>query len=205
MSIAEIALVVLLVVGIIILLLTNFARRLDALHKRVVNSLAVLDAQLVQRAELAMKLANQGVLDDASAVIVAQAAWAAGIESERLVGADPSREAASLGELAEMTTTRGIDRSNAETALTFALRTSLGEPEDIAAIESDPAGREILNDLRSTCNRVQLARRFHNDAVDSVLKLRQRWVVQVARLAGRAALPHVFEMDDQVFPQGETE
>src|SRR5699024_9545852 len=133
-----------------------------------------------------------------------EAAWAAGIESERLVGADPSREAPSLGELAQMSTTRGIDRSHAETALTFVLRTSLGDTNDLKKIEENIVGKELISELRSTCHRVQLARRFHNDAVESVLKLRQRWIVQVARLAGRAALPHVFEMDDDVFPQGET-
>lgn len=202
MSGAEITLVVLLVLGVVGAVLSWQARRLDALHKRVINSLAVLDAQLVRRAQLSMSLASSGLLDDASNVIVAQAAWEAGIEGERLVGADPSKEAPSLGELAEMTTARGADRSNAESALTVALRTALGEEEDITTLQADPEGSTILEDLRATCYRVQLARRFHNDAVASVLLLRSNWLVRSARLAGRAALPQEFTMDDDVFPQG---
>lgn len=202
MTIAEIALIVIIAAGIVGGVLSWLARRLDALHKRVVNSLAVLDAQLVRRAELAMDLASSGALDEASEVIVAQAAWEAGVQGERLVGADPSREAPNLGELAEMTTSRGLDRSKAETDLTIALRTALGDPADIAAIEAHEKGQRILADLRATCYRVRLARRFHNDAVEAVLRLRRSWIVRVARLAGRAALPHVFEMDDDVFEGG---
>ncbi len=202
MSVAESVLIVLLGAGIIGGILSWMARRLDALHKRVVNSLAVLDAQLVRRAELAMELASSGVLDDASKVIVAQAAWEAGVQGERLVGSDPRREAPSLGELAEMTTSRGVDRSIAETDLTVALRAALGDPEDIVLLEADEIGSEILSKLRATSYRVQLARRFHNDAVNSVRKLRSSWIVKTARLAGRAALPHVFEMDDELFTKG---
>lgn len=199
MSPAEITLVVLVGLGIIGGILSWLARRLDALHKRVVNSLAVLDAQLVRRADLSMDLASSGALDDASEVIVAQAAWEAGIQGERLVGEDPSREAPSLGKLAEMTTSRGVDRSVAENHLTVALRAALGDADDIAAIASHPEGKQILDDLQATCYRVQLARRFHNDAVESVLKLRRSWIVRSARLAGRAAVPYTFEMDDDVF------
>src|SRR5699024_8511542 len=93
----------------------------------------------------------------------------------------------------------GIDRSIAENQLTVALRTALGDAEDRRTIAAHPEGEQILSDLEVTCNRVQLARRFHNDAVESVLKLRSGWIVKTARLAGRAALPHTFEMDDDVF------
>ncbi len=199
MSGAEVFLIVLGVVGVIAGVLVWQARRLDALHKRVVNSLAVLDAQLVQRAQIAMELASGSFLDEASKVIVSQAAWSAGIEGERLVGADPAREAPNLGKLAEMATARGIDRSRAESDLTAALRTALGEAEDLAAIRATPEGENLLERLRASCHRVQLARRFHNDAVESVLKLRSRWLVRTAHLAGRAALPHEFVMDDEVF------
>ncbi len=199
MSGAEIALLVIVIVGVIVAILSRLARRLDAVHKRVVNSLAVLDAQLVRRAQLAMDLASSGALDEASELIVAEAAWGAGIQGERLVGADPSREAPNLGELAAMSTSGGIDRSVAESQLTVALRTALGDGEDRRAIAGHPQGEQILSDLEVTCNRVQLARRFHNDAVESVHKLRGRWIVKTARLAGRAALPHTFEMDDGVF------
>lgn len=204
MSAPGITLVVILILGVVGAFLSWVARRLDGLHKRVINSLAVLDAQLVRRAELSMELARSGSLDPASQAILAQAAWEAGIQGERLVGADPSREAATLGELAEMTTSRGVDRAATENALTSALRQALGGPADIAALTREPELADVVLQLRETCYRVQLARRFHNDAVEAVVRLRQGWLVRRARLAGRAALPHVFQMDDHVFPQGGT-
>lgn len=203
MMFAETALVVLLAAGVIIASLSWLARRLDALHKRVVNSLAVLDAQLVHRAELAMDLVASGALDEASEVIVAQAAWQAAVHGERLVGEDPRKEAPNLGALAEITTRRGADRSSAETELTYALRAALGEQDDIAAIEANPEWHQILQELRDASYRVRLARRFHNDAVDQVLRLRGHWLVRVARLAGRAALPQRFDMDDGLFSEGD--
>ena len=202
MTPTEITLVALVIIGLLIALLSWLARRLDSLHKRVVNSLAVLDAQLVRRAELAMNLASSGAVDDASGVIIAQAAWEAGVQGERLVGADPQREAPSLGQLAEMTTTRGLDRSKVDTDLTVALRTALGGQEFLDDIRQHPQGGEILEQLKATCYRVELARRFHNDAVQAVLNLRRRWIVRIFRLAGRAALPHAFDMDDRVFGEG---
>lgn len=198
MSGAEITLLVVAVLVILGVLVSNLARRLDALHKRVINSRAVLDAQLVRRAELAMDLASCGVLDEASTIIVAESAWEAGIQGQRLVGADPSLEAANLGELAAMTTTGGTDRGAAESNLTAALRGALGDAEDRVHISADPAAAEILTELEAACNRVRLARRFHNEAVASVLRLRRGWLVRTFRLAGRAALPAPFEMDDAV-------
>lgn len=196
MTPAETTLIILVLLGVLGGILSWLARRLDALHKRVVNSLAVLDAQLVRRAELAMNLASSGALDDASGLILAQAAWEAGVEGERLVGADPSREAPNLGELAAMTTSRGADRSGVENHLTAALRTAIGDEEDRRALQEDPETRDILEKLDATNYRVELARRFHNDAVESALRLRKNWVVRTARLAGRAASPHTFDMDD---------
>lgn len=202
MSAAEITLIVLLCLGAMGAFLSWLARRLDALHKRVINSLAVLDALLVRRAELAMDLAHSGALDPASETILAHAAWEAGVQGDRLVGADPAREAANLGTLAEMTTSRGVDRAVVESALSSALREALGTPEDIAALTDQPGAATVVQELREACYRVQLARRFHNDAVDAVVRLRQGWLVRNARLAGRAALPHAFQMDDHVFPPG---
>jgi len=202
MSGAEIALLMVVALGVIVAILSWLARRLDALHKRVINSLAVLDAQLVHRAQLAMDLATSGALDEASEVILAQAAWEAGVGGERLVGENPRQEAPTLGTLAEIATRRGADRSAAESDLTRALRTALGDDDDIAALAAHPQAAPILAELRETTYRVQLARRFHNDAVEQVLRLRRAWLVRAARLAGRASLPRKFDMDDEVFDGG---
>ena len=48
--------------------------------------------------------------------------------------------------------------------------------------------------------RVQLARRFHNDAVAQALRVRRKRVVRWARLAGHASLPVMVEIDDSVPP-----
>ena len=53
--------------------LSYSAARLDRLHGRVEGTLAVLDAALVRRAEAALELANSGVLDPASALLLADA------------------------------------------------------------------------------------------------------------------------------------
>ena len=54
--------------------LSYSAARLDRLHARVQGTLAALDAQLVRRAEATLELANSGVLDAASALMLASAA-----------------------------------------------------------------------------------------------------------------------------------
>lgn len=199
---AEITLAVIVFLAVIGGLLSWLARRLDALHKRVINSRAVLDAQLVRRAELAMGLASSGVLDDASELIITHTAWEAGVQGARLVGSDPSSEAPTLGELAAMTASGGMDRGDVETNLTIALRTALGDARDMDALARRHGSQGLLENLESACYRVQLARRFHNDAVDAVRSLRRNWLVRTARLAGRASLPTRFEIDDVVFPTG---
>jgi len=46
--------------------------------------------------------------------------------------------------------------------------------------------------------RVQLARRFHNDAVKDVQRVRRKAVVRWFRLAGHAELPATIEFDDEL-------
>ena len=47
-------------------------------------------------------------------------------------------------------------------------------------------------------HRVQLARRFHNDAVTDVRRVRRKRVVRWFRLAGHAEMPRTFEIDDEL-------
>ena len=54
----------------------------------------------------------------------------------------------------------------------------------------------MLDDLRSTCVRVQLSRRFHNDAVRACRQVRKQRLVRWLRLAGRTPWPVTVEMDD---------
>ena len=93
----------------------------------------------------------------------------------------------------------GGERGLVESALTMDLRAALGSPLDQAALREDPTTAAALDRLAHTCYRAQLARRFHNDAVVATQRLRRNVLVRPFHLAGRAAMPVTFEMDDEVF------
>lgn len=183
--------VALLVVGalaVVAVVLINLALRVDRLHQRVIRSRSVLEAQLVRRAEAAAELAAGGGLDPASSVIVGEAAWQAAVHAPRLVGGEHE-------DLADS----GAERGQVESDLTMDLRAALGSEADLAELRTDPATARSLEVLAHACYRAQLARRFHNDAVVTTQQLRRNGFVRVFRLAGRAAMPVTFEMDDEVF------
>ncbi len=152
------------------------AARLDRLHARVEGTYAALDAQLVRRAEATLELANSGHLDAASTLILAAAA------SESLAAAD--------GEQA--------DREIVESDLTEALEVALS-PDVLSGLRhTDEPTRETIARVSAAGMRVQLARRFHNDAVTDVRRVRRKPVVRVFRLAGHAELPSTVEFDDEL-------
>lgn len=198
MTAAEIALIVIAVLAIIAGLLIWHARRLDRLHRRILDTRAILETQLNQRSEVATQLALSGLLDEASAVVVAEAAWQAGIHADRLVRADDLAHE-SVGTLAAAPLSGGLDRGQAESELTVALRGALGAPADRELMAASGPGRDLLDQLERICYRVQLARRFHNETVVAVLGLRASWPVRLFHLAGRAPLPRPVDMDDAVF------
>ena len=88
------------------------------------------------------------------------------------------------------------DRESAESDLTRALDAALGE-DSVAYARRTGLGLQLLERLDSVSRRVQLARRFHNQAVSDAQRVRRKRVVRWAHLAGRAALPHTFEIDDE--------
>ena len=148
------------------------ATRLDRLHARVEGARSALDAQLVRRASIALEIATSGLLDPASAVLLAGAAHEA---RER----------------------EGETRELAESDLTQALQAAL-PPEAVKELRADPLGDELVTELASAGRRVTLARRFHNDAVRAVRVVRAKRTVRLLRLAGHAPMPATFEMDDAV-------
>jgi hypothetical protein len=156
---------------LVALYLRGLAGRLDRLHLRVEAARETLDAQLLRRAGAVLDLATNGGLDMASAFLLAEAATAA--------------RDAPAGE-----------REVAESALSEDVRAVLDAPGTLDLLWADPVGRELLEPVALASERVGLARRFHNDAVRSVRALRRKGVVRVLHLAGRAALPESFEMDD---------
>lgn len=172
-------LLALLVTALLAWYLTFSASRIDRLHHRVEGARSALDAQLVRRAEAAIELATSGALDPAAALLVAGAAVDALEAGEGSLDIPPSEDA----------------RETTESDLSHALQVAL-EPELVAGLREDPVVWPLLERLRATGHRVQLARRFHNDAVTDATRVRAKPIARWARLAGRAAPPQTFEMDD---------
>ncbi len=147
------------------------ATRLDRFHGRVEGARSALDAQLVRRASVSLQLAVSGLFDPATSLLLADAAH----------GARDAEE---------------VDREVAESNLTRALQAALSDPGLAAALDADPAGHELVLELAAASKRVELARRFLNDAVRGARVVRRKRVVRYLRLAGHAPWPPTFEMDD---------
>ena len=60
----------------------------------------------------------------------------------------------------------------------------------------DGYAEEQIDRVQAACQRVQLARRFYNDAVADVQNMRSQPLVRVFRLAGHTDLPQVLDFDD---------
>ncbi|WP_436006954.1 hypothetical protein [Knoellia sp. LjRoot47] len=170
--------------------LSYSAARLDRLHAKVEGAVSALDAQLVRRAEASLELATSGAVDPATSLLLADAASEA-LErhTHQPLSQDPLDGQTFAG------------REDTETNLTEALRAVL-TAETVEALRSDAESPGALGLARveSTALRVQLARRFHNDAVREVRRVRRKAVVRVFRLAGHAALPHRVDFDDDLPP-----
>jgi hypothetical protein len=167
--------------------LSYSAARLDRLHSRVEGALSALDAQLVRRAEATLELANIGALDPASALMIADAA------SQSL---EAHNERALEEDLLEGQHFAG--REVIESDLSAALQAALtAEVVDQLRAETGP-GAPALQRVEAAGLRVQLARRFHNDAVTDVRRVRRKAVVRLFRLAGHADLPLTVEFDDDL-------
>jgi len=170
--------------------LSYSAARLDRLHAKVEGAMSALDAQLVRRAEAALELANSGALDPASALLVADAATESLERTTEQPVTDDLLDGQHFG-----------GREVVESDLSAALRAAL--PDDVvAALHED--GDELVTDslgrVAGTGLRVRLARRFHNDAVHEVRRVRAKRSVRLFRLAGYAALPERVEFDDDAPP-----
>ncbi|GAB77506.1 hypothetical protein SAMN05421595_1343 [Austwickia chelonae] len=180
MSVVEILTLVVLAVCAFGWYLTFVAARLDRLHIRVEGTYAALDAQLVRRAEAALEVANSGALDPAEALILAGAA------TDSLEGAESGQE----------------EREGVESDLTRVIRLVVADRGDVVAPVELAAGLHAdvalaaWGRLESSGQRVMMARRFHNDAVVDVQRLRRRVLVRLFRLPGRAVLPRTVEFDD---------
>ena len=165
-----------LVVIVFGLYVSMTAGRLDRLHQRIDTSSLGLDALLLRRSAVALELATSGVMDPASAIVLAEAAHGARTAGEQ----DP------------------LERASAESELTQALVVALGEPEELELIREAVSGVDLLAELDAACRRVELGRRFLNDAVRACRAVRGQFLVRALRLAGHAPWPQTWEMDDSV-------
>lgn len=203
---SEVVVLVVAVVGVVLVVGWRAATRLDRLHRKVVASRIALDAQLVRRSSAAGELVVSGALDPVAALLVADAVVATGGS-----GGQGGRElAVAVPDLADevrgVATGRvigealgeglGSERTDAESDLSAALRGVLDTPEEVARVSAVPGGTEVLEQLAAAWFRVQLARRFHNEAVAQTQRMRAKGWVRLARLAGRAAMPQTVELDD---------
>ena len=165
-----------LVVIVFGLYVSMTAGRLDRLHQRIDTSSLGLDALLLRRSAVALELATSGVMDPASAIVLAEAAHGARTAGEQ----DP------------------LERASAESELTQALVIALGEPEELDLIREAVSGVDLLAELDAACRRVELGRRFLNAAVRACRAVRGQFLVRALRLAGHAPWPQTWEMDDSV-------
>jgi hypothetical protein len=146
--------------------------RLDRLHARVDAARAALDAQLVRRAAALQHVAEA---------------------PETGIGA---AERAHYGDLAQaaLTASGPVGREAVENAVGRAVREVAGGSVAVG----DEAGAE----LREAAARVQVSRRFYNDAVRDTRTLRARRMPRLLRLAGTADLPQFFDIDDTLPADG---
>lgn len=172
--------VALLVVVLFGLYLSQVAGRLDRLHHRIEGARLGLEVQSARRSALVIEIAAAGVVDPATSLVLADA--------------PPPRPACFTRR-----SRRRIDCGEAQPH-PRALSAAFSDPEDIRVL-IDEAGDEAATDLEGACRRVQLARRFHNDAVRACLALRRRRLVRVFRLAGHTPWPDTVEFDDAI-PDG---
>lgn len=151
--------------------ITSTLTRLDRLHARVDAAHAALDAQLVRRAAALLQVAEAPDSRLYAGQRRAQAATA-----ERALSASPGGPA-------------GL-REAVENAVGRAVLELAGGATVVAA--------EAAAELREAAVRVQVARRFYNDAVRDTRALRARRMTRLLHLAGHAELPLFFDIDDSL-------
>jgi hypothetical protein len=170
--------VLVVVLAVFGLYLSMTAGRIDHLHRRIDTSVLALDSHRLRRSAVSTEIATAALLDPASSMLLADAAHRARTSADADVD----------------------DRARAESALTGALCAVL-TAEDAAFVAGEPEGAAMLAELQAACRRVQLSRRFLNDAVRACRQLRGQRMARAFRLAGHTAWPETWEMDDSM-PEG---
>lgn len=214
-----VVLAVLLVLG---WYLSFSATRIDRLHHRVEAARAALETQLARRAAAALEVApllppgpgtvlasaaGTALAADARPDVVDLRVRPAGAVRRGAAGTGGGDATGTGGEVLLLATPAvgtGVGAvvldEEAQNVLTRALHTTFGDPAALPGLRDQPEGADLLAGLGRACARVQLARRFHNDAVAQAQRVRRKRVVRWARLAGHAAMPAMIEIDDSIPP-----
>lgn len=159
--------------------LSTTAGRLDRLHRRIETSTFALDAQLLRRSSIAIELSVAELLDPASSELIAETAH----DARQSIDADV------------------LERIAAESALSEVLMQALDDVEEVNLLRADPLAADLLDELSAAIRRVELCRRFLNDAVLACRQIHEHRLVRWFRLAGHTPVPMTWEMDDRL-PQG---
>jgi hypothetical protein len=187
MTLADLSTLLLALVLVIGWYLSYTASRLDRLHAKVSAARTALDVQLLRRRMAAIEAARY--LDPASALILTDAASRALAAAE----SDDEHDPATVRDPLEMPPWLEPTESD----LSRVLQMVFG-PDAALTVPGDgpPFAAESRSQLAHACTRVQLARRFHNDAVAEAQRVRVKHLVRLMRLAGRAPMPQMAEFDD---------
>ena len=157
-----------LVVLIFAWYLSFSASRLDRLHHRVETSWEHLDALLQRRAALALEISHQVDLDPATDLILTQSAYV-------------SREEAI------------VDRNDAERSLSESLKFLRDSAHNGEVTISVP----LLDELTNLTEKINLAIAIHLEGVNSVEKLRSKFIYRLFHLAGKAKLPRIYSFEEE--------
>jgi hypothetical protein len=154
--------------------LSSTAGRLDRLHRRVDAGRMSLDNELLRRSSVVTELSGTMLPDPGGAILLADAAHEARLASD------------------SDDVTRGLAESN----LTQILGEVFADPEAVEVTDAALGGHELTDELASASRRVEMSRRFLNDAVRACVAVREQRLVRWLGLAGHTPLPEPFEMND---------
>ena len=156
--------------------LSSIAGRLDRTHIRRDAALNSFRQYLAIRATATAKLVTSGVLD--------------------LVTAEKLRN--ELENVINESEKTFLDYLLAESRFTGLLCDEFDDAKKLEQILNNTKSADLIFELVRSIKRLQLARRFHNDAVGASQLLHKRFVVRLFRLAGNTPEPKAIDMDDRV-------
>jgi hypothetical protein len=169
-------LLVLLILLYFVWKLSSLAGRLDWTHVRRDNSLNSLRQYLAIRATCVARLVSSGKLDEQANYVLKASLEQVLIASEKSFR----------------------DYLTAESDLTGVLFEVFEGEKDLEPLMASTNTAAMVFDLARAAKRVQLARRFHNDAVGASQLLHARSTVRLFRLAGHTKMPTAVDLDDRV-------